>query len=306
MELNSKLAEGRKSALKKAIDTKFPDMPAGVINYSHEDENWSGFINAINGESFEDELLEIINGESDLDRREQKLLSSKYRSQVIDICNNLRNCSIEMRYKAPKSIEKEGEFAPNMVSGGFTSSSNLNIPSDIYTQNSMMLEYMNKNDYAKAFAVYQKMDTKAPAVSNNIGVLLTFLGDYPMAKYYFDQAKCVESHDYNLGTMYLHAGDYAAAADAFGEVSSPNAVIANLAAKRYDMAAKLACSGEYESAEMIYLRAVSYTYTESDEIVLSTLAKACELDPKYREYAKSNQAEFIPFRVLPAFKKIVK
>ncbi len=305
LELNSRLARGRERSIKEVVDATFPCM-LDIINYSHEDENWDGFIEAVSREPYAELALSIIDGESDLDRREQKLLATQYRADILDICANLRNCSVQISYKAPKSIEKVGQFEPNMVQKGASSNSNVNVPADIYEQNTLMLDYMNAGDYAKAFAVYEKMETTAPAISNNIGVLLTLLGDYPMAEYYFSLAEGMESRDYNLGTMYLRAGKFAAAADTFAEMSCPNAVIANLAAGRYDMAAKLACGGEYTSAKMLYLRAVAYTYVESDDMVLFTLDKACELDPLYKEYAENYQAEFIPFRVLPAFKKIVK
>ncbi len=304
LKLNSELAEGRENSIRKVVGEAFPDK-VNMTTYSHQDENWDDFITAVSKEPYADKVMAIIDGESDLDRREQKLLSTQYRKSIMDLCGKLRNCKIDVAYKAPKRSNKEGEYAPTMKGAG-SRGEVMNSPS-IYDKNVNMLDYMDKGDYNKAFKVYQQMDKEqiTPAIANNIGVLLTFLGDYPMAKYYFDKAECVDAHDYNLGTMYLHAGEFEASADAFGDVSSPNAVIANLAAGRYAKATELSCDREYDCAEMLYLRSLAYSYTQSEELTLSTLAQACEKDSKYKEFAK-NQAEFMTLRNLDAFKKIVK
>lgn len=304
LKLNSELAEGRESSIREVVSKAFPEYE-GLITYSHQDENWSDFIAAVSKEPYADKVMEIINNESDLDRRESKLLSTQYRKSIMDLCGKLRNCKIDVEYLAPKCSGKEGEYAATMQGAG--SRGEVKSSSDIYTQNVNMLDYMDAGEYNKAFQVYQSMAKEeiTPSIANNIGVLLTFLGDYPMAKYYFDQAECVASHDYNLGSMYLHAGEFKAAADAFGDKCSTNAVIANLAAERYAKAAELACDREYECAEMLYLRALAYSYTQSEELTLSTLAQACEKDSEYKALAK-NQAEFITLRNLDTFKKIVK
>ncbi len=307
LSLNQELAEGREKSIKQVVDAAFPDLASsGVIRYNHKDENWDDFERAIKNESYYDAIAPIINSDDDPDVKERRLLSTKYRSDILDICHNLRNFNAKISYSAPYEIKKVGEFASSVsakdLNGKRESVRNSN---DLFEQNKIMVSYMNEGDYIKAFRVYQQMDDMTPSVANNVGVLLTFLGDYPMAEYYFGLANGVAARDYNLAMMYMHAKRYTAAADTFGNMTYPNAIIANLAAKRYTKASTLSRSSEYASADVLYLRSLAYSYTESDEITLFTLSEACTLDSKYRDYAK-NQAEFIPLRTLESFKKIVK
>ncbi len=332
---NAKLAEGREAVIKSAIEGRLPKLCKDVVTYSHEDECWDDFEAYVSEKDFyEGEVAQIIKFTEDPDNREMMLMATPYRKELLEICKTQRNCGISVDYTTTTAKRN---------CKGFTLIDDINEMDDETIEacgdnlavSNKMVELMKEGEYFKAYRVFQQLEGEvSPTVANNIGVLMTFIGDYPMAKHYFAKAKGVKCVDYNVAMMYMAAKDYAAAAEAFGDKVCAHSIVANMAAKNYQRAIELTlcdkkpecckkcCDVKYvespvqcekvtpecdkeSEAFYTYLRAIAYTYELNENMAIFALRQAFELDPTLKLLAM-NQAEFIPLRDIKSFKKIIK
>ncbi|MFI3306379.1 MAG: hypothetical protein R3Y68_07695 [Rikenellaceae bacterium] len=333
---NAKLAAAREAVVKKAVEGRLPKLCKSVVTYTHKDENWDDFVAyASDKEFFEGEVSQIIKFTDDYDEREMMLMATPYRKEILEICQNQRNCRIAVGYTTTTAKRN---------CAGFVLVDDINEMEDETIEVdgcdlmvcNKMVELMKDGEYFKAYRVYQQIEGDvSPTMANNIGVLMTFIGDYPMAKHYFDKAEGVKCVEYNVAMMYMAAKDYAAASEAFGDKVCTHSIVANIAAKNYQRAieltladkkecckAKKCCSVKYvespvkcekvtpecdkeSKAFYTYLRAIAYTYELNDKMAIFALRQAFELDPSLKLLAM-NQAEFVPLRDVKSFKKIIK
>ncbi len=313
LKLNEKLAEGREEVMRELMAENLPELTEDVVTYIHIDENWDDFVDKIMvTDLYNVEVASIINEISDLDEREKALRKTSARKDIVAIYKTLRNGIAKIYYTAPRKVTIEDS---HILAYSSTSLPNDEFvaeyedESDMYVINDAMVDCILSGDYATGFELSKILSTMdmEPEIVSNVAIMLTFMGDYPMAKHYFDKINTCEipSRDYNLAMMYMHAKDYKAASCTFGDKVCVNSIVANIAAEQYDKAVDMSLDSYYSDAEYLYLRALAYTFTQDDDLMLFTLRQACELDPAYKELAK-NQAEFIPFRENEVYKNIVK
>ncbi|MFI3282642.1 MAG: hypothetical protein SNG10_03845 [Rikenellaceae bacterium] len=304
-EKNAKLAIAREDAMKEMIADQFTEVEPCLISYSNVAENWDDFVAEAKNRGFYRDIRDIVESSYDKDEKEKMLRSSDYRREVIEVCIENRNCLITVVYTIPAPYVNKAGFKVCCMRNSAANPGKVQGKGDQYELNNEMVALMKRGEYVKAFEISKKITLDRAEVINNKAVLLSFLGDYPMAKYYFAKTEDLECHDYNVALMYMLADDTESAVKMFGDSNCHNAIVANIAMGEYDRAIELTLESGYEDAKAIYLRAIAYSYTQEADLTLFTLRQACNLDPTYKKMAKC-QVEFMPLRDMAAYEDIVK
>ncbi|MFI3315551.1 MAG: hypothetical protein R3Y04_07815 [Rikenellaceae bacterium] len=304
-EKNEELAAKREEAIKAIMEDKFPELRPRAIKYTNVAENWESFVEDAKAKGFYDEIRDIVESKEEPDVKEKMLRSSDFRREVIEVCIENRNCLITVVYTVVKPFVNKAGFKVCCVRNSSAKPEDVKTKGDQYKLNNQMVGLMKKGKYVEAFEVCKKITLNKPEIINNKAVLLSFLGDFPMAKYYFEQVKELECQNYNVALMYMLADDTAAAIKTFGDCDCHNAIVANIDAGNYDRAIELTRASGYSDPKALYLRAIAYSYTQDADLTLFTLRQACSLDATYKNLAKC-QVEFMPLRDMEAYNDIVK
>ncbi len=303
---NEALAIAREDAIKKIMEDKFPTLEEAQITYTNVAENWDAFVEDVKSRGFFDKVSDIVNGSYGYDEKEKMLRSSDYRREVIEVCIENRNCLITMVYTIPAPYINNAGFKVCCVRNSGRRPEDVKSKKDQYDMNNQMVSLMKKGKYVEAFEICKQITLTKPEFINNKAVLLSFLGDYTMAKYYFDMITDLESHNYNLALMYMMMGDSETALEMIGYNTNYNSMVLIMEKGEYDTVIELSKESGFTDAMHLYLRAIAYTQTqESDDLVLFTLRQACSLDSSFKNQAKC-QVEFMPLQDNEVFQDIVK
>ena len=158
-----------------------------------------------------------------------------------------------------------------------------------------------KDAFSKAQAIKDNDVAK-----NNLGAIALIEGDITKAEELFTAAMGAgEVVNYNLGIIKVKQADYAAAVNYFGNKPSVNAGIAQILNGDIEKAiATLNELSDSEDAMAHYIKAVAGARAGREEVVLSGLRRAVELDGSLKDYAKKD-AEFRQFAATEGFSAIV-
>ena len=155
------------------------------------------------------------------------------------------------------------------------------------------------NEAKSAIAKAAQLNSSAPEVANNLGVIALFEGNKAEAKKYFSAIDTPEAK-YNMGLVNLAEGNYEAAVKVL---------------KGYNLAVAEVCNGNIVNAKNIlsrmddakanYLKALIAAKEGNQSGVVSNLEAAISEDPSYAEQA-INEVEFAPYLTVEEFMAVVK
>ena len=309
---NIVLTDKRLAKMKEIANKTLDNLSPNLVKFYGVNENWDAMVDAmVAADIMTDECSEIIANEEDLDKREASLAKSIPSNVLVEIYGKLRNCKIVIDYGKPHELS-DLIFDGSYVGINGSNTLNLDLIKAEYekeknptTINNMMVAYTILKEYDKAYELSTQLNISDAQITNNKAVLYSLMGDYPFAEFLLLDIADVMDVQNNLALNYVRLGDFEKASTVYGCDRSINSIAVKLAAGQYEEAAELTMSESYPSPELMYLRSLAYSYTEKPELTLFTLKQACEMDAKFKEYAK-NQAEFIPFRECSVFTDIVK
>ncbi len=317
---NEKLAEERGELMYRLL-TEELGVSAGLVSLKTVGENWDGFTAALNAKDIAaktradiDRIMKI----KDLNWREWELLHA-HRGIFLELCDELRNCSVEVRYTTLDKFASEFDFTEvsgktlHAVTLGDKPGLDLDMLRAAYdknandvTANNLMVALIERGDYAEALKYADRISNQGidPAIANNKAVLYGLTGEPMMARTLFGKAEGVPAAQYNKGVMQLQSHQYEQAAKTLAGYTTTDAVVSSIYAGKFEQAARqthLAGS----APEMLYLRAVAYSAAGQHQLALKTLEAACAADGSLKHKA-ATQAEFIPLKEYPAFEAIIK
>lgn len=182
-----------------------------------------------------------------------------------------------------------------------------NFPDCFRAANAVGYVNVEMGDYEQAEDAFERaqnlMDNEV--VKNNIAATELAEGNIEEAEELLTQAAGAGAAvNYNLGIIKIMQGDYDAAVNYFGSTPSYNAALAQLLNGEPQAALSTLNNVENEDAKVHYLKAIAGARTNQQEIVLSNLRTAIQMDNELKEYARED-LEFREFRDNETFTSIV-
>ncbi len=329
LDLNEKLSANReKSAekyFKKALkDKKITEAEAeGFLSMMTTPEDWEGFKALMEKSSIQDKelILRVLSMYSDPVVREKEIknISSAYKEIADDVLPQLRrsvmSVDVDVVGKSDEELLKLGLSDPKTLNleevlYAATLTNDLKEKAAIYKAaseafpqcirahnnlGSTLLQQGNVNDAKAALTAANALKDNA-TVKANLGAVALAEGDLKTAEELLTAAMSAgDAPSYNLGIIKIKQGDYAAAANYFGNKPSFNAALAQMLNGGNEKAiATLNSLGDVKDGWVYYLKAVASARGGVAEGVVNNLRQAISLDPSIKAYALKD-AEMLKF-----------
>lgn len=165
-------------------------------------------------------------------------------------------------------------------------------PNDYRGFNNLGLTQYVAKDYNAAAANFDRAARLAPdskEVAMNKGLVDMLRQNYTTANVNFGTAAGVPEAADALGVYYLSQGDNAKAVNAFGDIKTNNAAVAQILAKDYSKAKQTLAAIPHPDATTYYLTAILGARTGNENMVMSNLRQAARLDSSLISRAKSDK-----------------
>lgn len=181
---NKRLAQGRANTLRQYV-LEGLKVNEDMLSMDVKSENWDGFSEVVKASDWADKdaILDIIARNADYDKREARLSKlPDYRSRIIPVFQNLRNCLIVVDYTAfTDTARLENHFGYEARQLGDKPSVNLDEARKAFQEkandrnaNNLMVAYMERGDYGKAQEYLARISTEGQnkkEISANVAVL---------------------------------------------------------------------------------------------------------------------------------------
>ncbi|MCQ2201496.1 MAG: hypothetical protein MJZ27_05350 [Bacteroidales bacterium] len=334
LSLNENLAKNREKSAQSYIEKQLKKAKAEAnVVAKNTPEDWEGFKAAMEKSDIQDKdlILRVLSMYTDNDVRETEIkkLGTAFKVIADEILPSLRRAQItvnaELIGKSDEEIKnlatsdpaqlnvEELLYAAKLFSDDKAKEAKCyeaaasQFPNDWRTINNKGVVAYENGDVAAAKALFEKAEAlkAAPQVENNLGVVALANKDYAAAKEYFGKAAGVGSElDQNLGVCALMEGDYEKAETYFGATISCNAALVKILLDKQDAALSNLNANTLETGFKYYLKAICGANKGEGDLMYENLRKACNLDSKWKAYAKKD-AEFIKYFNDATFKSIV-
>lgn len=310
LELNEKLAANREKSTVSYLEKELKKAKAeGSITAKFTAEDWDGFKQLVSASNIQDKelILRVLSMYNDPEKREAEIknLSSVFTTLADEILPKLR------RSKMTLTVDVIGKSDEELKTLAKNDPSQLNVDELLYAA-SLFTSVSDKEAVYKTTAQKFSNDFRA---FNNLGVLAFQAGNLSEAKSYFDKAYSLnKSAEVNsnlalhalatgadastvssylgsasgaeglnevLGLQYIKTGQYAKAVEAFGDMKTNNAALAQLLNKEYSKAKSTLEAVASPNAETSYLQALIGARTNNKEMVVSGLSAAIKQDKSY-------------------------
>lgn len=333
VSLNEKLAENRQNNTAKVInkDLKKAKIDANVdTRYTAQD--WDGFQELVSKSNIQDKelILRVLSMYKEPEQREQEIknISSVYKNLAEDILPQLRRSRLTLNYEIiGKSDEEiaaladsdakqlnieELLYASTLTDDAakkediFTKATQ-NYPNDFRAYNNLGKLAYQAGQFDKAENFFKKAASieNAPEVNNNLGLIALTKGDKAAAESFLGKAAGSKDVNEALGNLYVAQGQYERAVNAFGDVKTNSAALAQILAKDYNKAKNTLSAIAAPDAYTDYLMAVLGARTNNTSMVTSSLKNAIVKNPALAKKAASD-LEFAKFFTSSDFMNIIK
>ncbi len=338
-DLNTRVAGGRENSAAAYIKREL--KRAKVEELSNDDfvstkstpEDWEGFKELMEASDIQDKelILRVLSMYSDPETREKEIknLSAAFKELADEILPQLRRAKLSVNLnligKTDAEIAKLADSNPSelnveelLYSATLTEDADKKIElykkvTSVYPKcwrgfNNLGSVYFSKGEFdlaEKAFVKADKIKGDVAEVQNNLGVIALVNGDVAKAKEYFGKAAGIgDELNYNLGVVAIHEGNYSAAVKNFGGCKNDNAILAKILAKDLKGAKATIDAVKEPTCLTNYLSAIVSAKSNDKDGVMSGLKKAVDMNPKFKEVAKTD-IEFAAYFEEDAFKAIV-
>jgi tetratricopeptide (TPR) repeat protein len=329
LELNEKLSANRETSaekyFKKALkDNKITEAEAeGFLSMMTTPEDWEGFKALMEKSSIQDKelILRVLSMYSDPVVREKEIknISAAYKEIADDVLPQLRrsvmSVDVDVVGKSDEELLKLGLSDPKSlgleeVLYAATLTKDMKEKAAIYKAateafpqcvraannlGSVLLQDGKVSDAKAALTTAKTLNDNA-TVKANLGAVALAEGDLKTAEELLTAAMSAgDAPSYNLGIIKIKQGDYAAAANYFGNKPSFNAALAQMLNGGNEKAiATLNSLGDVKDGWVYYLKAVASARGGVAEGVVNNLRQAISLDPSIKAYALKD-AEMLKF-----------
>ena len=310
VSLNEGLAAKRESETVKYLEKELKKAKVeGSIDAKFTAEDWEGFKELVSASNIQDKdlILRVLSMYSDPDQREKEIknLSSVFENLAEEILPKLRRSKMKLTLDLiGKTDEQLKDLAKNDPSklnveellyagslfccskeetGIYKTATEL-FPSDYRTFNNLGVAKFKKGDLAGAKAAFDKAYAlnKSAEVNSNLALCALASGaDVSTVESYLGAAAGSAGLNEAMGILYIKKGEYAKAVQAFGDMKTNNAALAQLLTKDYSKAKATLDAIANPNAETNYLKALIGAKTNNKDLVISGLSAAIKADKTY-------------------------
>ena len=332
-DLNKGLAENRQDNTAKVINKNLKkDKIEATVDTKYTAQDWEGFQELVSKSNIQDKelILRVLSMYQDPEQREQEIknISSVYKTLADEVLPQLRRSRLTLNYevigKSDEEISKLAEsdakqlnleellYAATLTNDAakkeaIYTKATQNFPNDYRAYNNLgKLAYQAGNlDKAENYFKKAASIKDAPEVNMNLGLIALNNGDKAAAESYLGKAAGAEELNEALGNLYIAQGQYDKAVNAFGDIKTNSAALAQILAKDYNKAKNTLAGVATPDAYTDYLMAVLGARTNNTSMVTSSLKNAVAKNPALAKKAASD-LEFAKYFTNADFMNIIK
>lgn len=332
-DLNKGLAENRQDNTAKVINKNLKkDKIEATVDTKYTAQDWEGFQELVSKSNIQDKelILRVLSMYQDPEQREQEIknISSVYKTLADEVLPQLRRSRLTLNYevigKSDEEISKLAEsdakqlnleellYAATLTNDAakkeaIYTKATQNFPNDYRAYNNLgKLAYQAGNlDKAENYFKKAASIKDAPEVNMNLGLIALNKGDKVAAESYLGKAAGAEELNEALGNLYIAQGQYDKAVNAFGDIKTNSAALAQILAKDYNKAKNTLAGVDTPDAYTDYLMAVLGARTNNTSMVTSSLKNAVAKNPALAKKAASD-LEFAKYFTNADFMNIIK
>lgn len=319
LEFNTKLAEQREKnttsymekQLKKDAITEF-----GELTSQFTPEDWEGFEKLVEKSNIQDKdlILAVLRMYPDPVEREREIrnMSAVFNELAEQILPQLRYsrvmATINTIGKSDQELVKLFNTDPkaltvdemlyiatltndNMKKMEVYNRTAEQFPNDYRAFNNLGDTQYVAGDYSGAVANWQqalRLNPQAKETAMNMGLVAMMNRDSAKANELIGAAAGVPESADALGTYFLSQGEVQKAINAFGDINTNNAAVAQILAKDYTAASRILDRVAAPDGTTYYLKAVAAARTGSNSAALQNLQKAVKMDKSLLKRAQSD------------------
>ena len=183
-----------------------------------------------------------------------------------------------------------------------------NYSQDYRAWNNIGTNFFRAGELDKAMQAYNRalqVKSEAPEAHVNLALLALSNNKTGQAEELLGRASGAKNLEQTLGLLYLKNGEYAKAVEAFGDVKSNNAALAQLLTNNYNRASEILNDINEPDATTAYLSAVIAARTNNFNDVTAHLTTAIERDSAMRAQAATD-LEFAKYRSNSTFQSLIR
>ena len=322
VKLNTGLAESRQNNAQKYLNK---ELKKGKINTQvdtkYTAQDWDGFQTLVSKSNIQDKdlILRVLSMYQDPEQRETEIknISSVYKTLADEILPQLRRARLTANYdvigrsdeEINEAFDKDAKVLSNeeLLYAATLTSDNARkeaiykkttelYPADARAYNNLGKMAYAAGDLAKAEDYFKQALSKnanSAEANTNLGLIELNKGNVANAENYLSKSTGADAANEALGNLYIKQGQYDRAVNAFGDVKTNSAALAQILAKDYNKAKNTLAAVKNPDAYTDYLMAIVGARTNNADLVKSSMAKVAKKDAALaakaqldREFAK--------------------
>ena len=322
VKLNTGLAESRQNNAQKYLNK---ELKKGKINAQvdtkYTAQDWDGFQTLVSKSNIQDKdlILRVLSMYQDPEQRETEIknISSVYKTLADEILPQLRRARLTANYdvigrsdeEINEAFDKDAKVLSNeeLLYAATLTSDNARkeaiykkttelYPADARAYNNLGKMAYAAGDLAKAEGYFKQALSKnanSAEANTNLGLIELNKGNVVNAENYLSKSTGADAANEALGNLYIKQGQYDRAVNAFGDVKTNSAALAQILAKDYNKAKNTLAAVKNPDAYTDYLMAIVGARTNNADLVKSSMAKVAQKDAALaakaqldREFAK--------------------
>jgi tetratricopeptide (TPR) repeat protein len=322
VKLNTGLAESRQNNAQKYLNK---ELKKGKINTQvdtkYTAQDWDGFQTLVSKSNIQDKdlILRVLSMYQDPEQRETEIknISSVYKTLADEILPQLRRARLTANYdvigrsdeEINEAFDKDAKVLSNeeLLYAATLTSDNARkeaiykkttelYPADARAYNNLGKMAYAAGDLAKAEGYFKQALSKnanSAEANTNLGLIELNKGNVANAENYLSKSTGADAANEALGNLYIKQGQYDRAVNAFGDVKTNSAALAQILAKDYNKAKNTLAAVKNPDAYTDYLMAIVGARTNNADLVKSSMAKVAKKDAALaakaqldREFAK--------------------
>ena len=322
VKLNTGLAESRQNNAQKYLNK---ELKKGKINAQvdtkYTAQDWDGFQTLVSKSNIQDKdlILRVLSMYQDPEQRETEIknISSVYKTLADEILPQLRRARLTANYDViGRSDEEINEafdtdakvlsneellYAATLTSDNARKEAIYKKTTELYPADARAYNNLGKmayaaGDLAKAEGYFKQALSKnanSAEANTNLGLIELNKGNVANAENYLSKSTGADAANEALGNLYIKQGQYDRAVNAFGDVKTNSAALAQILAKDYNKAKNTLAAVKNPDAYTDYLMAIVGARTNNADLVKSSMAKVAKKDAALaakaqldREFAK--------------------
>lgn len=322
LDINTPLAEKREKVTVDFMNKQLKKINSAVaIDAKFTPEDWDGFAELVSASAIQDKdlIIRVLSMYSDPEQRETEIknLSSAYTTLKDDILPQLRRSKLTAAYEIIGKSDEEitALFAsdPTKLSleemlYAATLKSNVDdklaiylkvaevYPTDFRGFNNAASCYFAKGNVAAAEQWANKAAgiNAAPEVHLNLALVAMSNKNLAKAEQHLGKASATAQVKEALGVLYVEKGEYAKAVNAFGDIKTNEAALAQILTKDYNKAQATLKGVAKANATTSYLKAIVGARTNNATMVKENLQEVAKTDAALAKRAQTD-IEFAKF-----------